>query len=227
MKIYTSMALILAFLVISVSGCVENNTNESVVHILCKIGNLDENCGTGFVIRDDGYILTVFHVVVNDVLDIRINNMKENFTIVLTNGKELKVVNSFNITENLFIIKVDATLKPVRFDDSNSQNNNSNVIIFGYPEGVLKENSGTIIGEGQYNLNDSGTVRHFPNLYIINTSLSTIGGYSGGPVFLNNKLIGISNANTSYFAGIVCDIVIPVNSSILDYINEHDLWRTQ
>jgi len=132
--------------------------------------------GTGFVIRDDGYILTAKHVVENSKFAIAI----------LRNGTPINVEGGVLFNDaDLAIIKINQKLPSVELGDFDSAKVGSKVIFIGYPlfeprqlthEGIVS--STTILSN---------------NVPAITINSIVNRGNSGSPVFLANsgKVVGI------------------------------------
>ncbi|HOO56628.1 MAG TPA: Do family serine endopeptidase [bacterium] len=139
--------------------------------------------GSGFVIRDDGYILTNNHVVadMDEVLVKFVGNDKE---------YEAKVIGTDPVTD-LAVIKIDTkdSLTAVPLGDSDQARVGSWAIAIGNPFGLestvtagIVSAKGRVIGQGPYD-------------DFIQTDAAINPGNSGGPlVNIHGQVIGINSA---------------------------------
>lgn len=154
--------------------------------------------GSGFIISEDGYIVTNNHVV----------EKADEITVKLYNGKEYiaKKVGRDPLTD-LAILKIDAPntkLKPLKLGDSDVAEVGEWVVAIGNPFGL--ESSYTVgiisakgrdLGEGPYD-------------NFLQTDASINPGNSGGPlVNLNGEVIGINTAIIPSGQGL--GFAVPVN----------------
>lgn len=158
-----------------------------------------QSLGTGFVITDDGYLLTNNHVV----------ERADEITVKLYNGKEYKakIVGRDKDTD-IAVIKIEAKgLKPASIGDSDAMNVGDWVVAVGSPFGLeqtvtqgIISAKGRIIGAGPYD-------------DFLQTDAAINPGNSGGPlVNLDGEVIGINSAITSRSGGYEgVGFAIPVN----------------
>ncbi|MCA1932557.1 MAG: trypsin-like peptidase domain-containing protein [Calditerrivibrio sp.] len=154
--------------------------------------------GSGFIISEDGYIVTNNHVV----------EKADEITVKLYNGKEYtaKKVGRDPLTD-LAILKIDTAgnkLKPLKLGDSDAAEVGEWVVAIGNPFGL--ESSYTVgiisakgrdLGEGPYD-------------NFLQTDASINPGNSGGPlVSLNGEVIGINTAIIPSGQGL--GFAVPVN----------------
>ena len=163
--------------------------------------------GTGFVVKEDGYILTNYHVVSNE------NIMNPTLTVTLYNGDsyDAKVV-GFDEFADVALIKIDATgLTPVTLGNSDNVVPGENVAIIGHPLGQLTYSiSKGIISS----INRSITIEGIKmDLYQIDAPVN--GGNSGGPAFNENgQVIGIVNSKYASSSIEGLGFIIPVNKAV-------------
>ncbi len=153
--------------------------------------------GSGFIISDDGYILTNYHVVAGaDEIKVRLSDSRE-FKAVLKGGDEKL---------DLALLKIDAKghLPVAPLGDSDALEVGEWVMAIGNPFGLgqtvtagIVSAKGRVIGSGPYD-------------DFIQTDASINPGNSGGPLF-NSKgeVIGINTAIVAGGQGI--GFAIPVN----------------
>ncbi len=187
-----------------------NETLPSVVHITTK-RNLSfhpvpvEGTGSGIIIREDGYILTNYHVVGN----------AEHPMVVLYNGEEYEaeVVGRDPITD-LAVLKIPKTgLKPAKLGDSSKIRVGETAIAIGNPFRFSNTLTVGVISA----LNRSFRIES--TSYVIEGAIQTDAainpGNSGGPLLnLKGEVIGINTAifsTTQGFQGI--GLAIPINTA--------------
>lgn len=144
-----------------------------------------ESLGSGFFIRNDGHILTNFHVI----------NGAKRITVTTNDGATYVArVKASDKTSDLAILKIDGKsghtkdFIPVKFGDADKARIGDIVLTFGNPyglgisvsQGIISAKSRSIgLGEQQY----------------IQTDAAINQGNSGGPMFdLNGEVIGVNSA---------------------------------
>ena len=153
----------------------------------------DEGSGTGFIVREDGYIVTNFHVVYGS----------QNIEVALSDGRtySAKIVGLDRLTD-IAVIKIGADNLPVIFlDDSDRLRTGDWVITVGNAlalKGGPSVTFGIISGLGRTIRTSGG------DLYdMIQTDAAINQGNSGGPLLnLDGKVIGINTAVHSQAQGI-------------------------
>jgi S1-C subfamily serine protease len=152
---------------------------------------IEKNIGSGFIISDDGLIITNKHVV--DFMDAEYN--------VLTNdGKEYTVDKIYRDSLNdLAILKINAkNLTPLPLGDSSKLQLGQTTIAIGTPLGEFRNTvtTGVISGLGRGITAGSpfeGYVEKLDN--VIQTDASISPGNSGGPLLNSNgEVIGVNTA---------------------------------
>ena len=169
--------------------------------------------GTGFIISDDGYICTNYHVVagvekvkvkvVNDIYSADIIGFDERTDIAL-----LK-------------IKANSKLKPVYFGNSDNVSVGDWAIAIGNPFGLNSSFTvGVVSATGRRDLDLMGDSQTH-----IQTDASINPGNSGGPLLnIYGEVIGINRMIYSQSGGnIGIGFAIPVNTakSVLDQLRQH------
>ena len=169
--------------------------------------------GSGFILSEDGYIVTNYHVV-KDADTIKVTTYDDT-------AYDAKLV-GYDETNDIAVLKVDATgLKPVTIGDSDQLSVGDDVVAIGNPLGELTFSltSGTVSA-----LDRKVTIQNNA-MNLIQTDCAINSGNSGGALF-NDKgeVIGITNAKSSgsYTSASVDNIgfAIPINSvnDIIDSI---------
>jgi serine protease Do len=162
-----------------------------------------KSLGSGFIISNDGYILTNNHVVENtDKILVKISDGKE---------YEAKIVGQDEKTDIALIkIKPNHDLPVAEIGDSDSLRVGEWVIAIGNPFGLsqtvtagIVSAKGRVIGAGPYD-------------NFIQTDASINPGNSGGPLFnMQGKVVGINTAIVAQGQGIGFAIPINMAKSIL------------
>lgn len=143
--------------------------------------------GSGFVITEDGYILTNYHVIEN----------ANSITVTFVDGKSYPATYVGGEESNdIAVIKIEATgLTPVVIGSSDDMLVGEQVTAIGNPLGELTftETTGIISA-----LNRSITVGDGRKMNMIQTDCAINSGNSGGPLFNNHgEVIGIVSAKYS------------------------------
>ncbi len=173
-----------------------------------------EGSGSGFIVSEDGYILTNNHVVANAA----------RVTVVLADKRELsaKVVGRDPNTD-IAVLKVDAKgLPTAQFGDSESLQTGDWVLALGYPMSLgqtttagIVSAKGRSLGIMQQDRNATAPLEHF-----IQTDAAINPGNSGGPlVDLNGRVVGINTAiasPTGFYAGYGFAVPVDLAKRIAD-----------
>lgn len=159
--------------------------------------------GTGFIITEDGYIVTNYHVIQN----------AEKLTITLNNGERYEAsVVGFDSSNEVALIKIDATgLHPVSIGNSDELLVGETVCAIGNPLGELT-NTLTIgvVSALDRSVNTDGTP-----INMMQTDCAINSGNSGGPLFdMNGNCIGITTAK--YYGESIEGIgfAVPINDAM-------------
>jgi S1-C subfamily serine protease len=172
--------------------------------------------GSGFIISEDGYIITNKHVVAYDDVD---------YSVVLNNEKTYKatVIDRDTITD-LAVLKIESQekLHTVELGDSSNLEVGQTVIAIGnalgefsntVSTGVISGLSRTVVAGG------AGNIEKLTN--VIQTDASINPGNSGGPLLdSSGKVIGINTAIASRAQNIGFAISINEAKSVIDSIYE-------
>ena len=143
--------------------------------------------GSGFIISNDGYILTNHHVIENSSA----------ITVSFYDGsnKEAKLV-GYDVSNDIAVLKVDAeNLTPVILGDSDNLNVGDTVLAIGNPLGEL---TFTLTVGAVSALNREITTSTGVTMNLMQTDCAINSGNSGGALFnLYGEVIGITNAKYS------------------------------
>ena len=177
--------------------------------------------GSGFIISDDGYILTNDHVAGNAT----------EVTVTMTNGKhyKAKIIGSDPITD-ICLLKIDEKNLPfIAFGNSDEVIIGEWVIALGNPFGLFELNDKPTVTVGVISATGMN-LEPINNRYYLNmlqTDAAINGGNSGGP--LVNSLGEVIGMNTLIFTGgsgaqgnIGLGFAIPINKvkRIIDELKE-------
>ena len=142
--------------------------------------------GSGFIISEDGYIVTNNHVV----------SGAQTLTVTMTNGEEYPAtIIGADSQNDVALIKIDATgLPTVSIGDSDSIEVGQQVCAIGNPLGELT-NTLTVgyVSALDREINENGTP-----INMFQTDCAINSGNSGGPIFdMHGNVIGITTAKYS------------------------------
>ena len=158
----------------------------SVVAISTTVGNRGTSLGSGFIVSEDGYILTNHHVIENGTSITVTTHSKENYSA--------KVI-CFDDASDLALLKIEATgLNYVTLGDSSDLIVGDQVVAIGHPLGsnVATLTVGYISAKNQSVPTDSSI------LNMLQTDAAINSGNSGGPLFnMKGEVIGITTAKYS------------------------------
>lgn len=174
--------------------------------------------GSGFLISDDGYIVTNNHVVTGGPRGEAVNQV----TVTLTNGKEYKAkIVGRDAASDLALLKIDATGLPfVKFADSSTARVGDWVVAIGNPLGLGSTVTAGIISAVHRSIGQPGVNGAYDRYIQTDTAINR--GNSGGPLFdlkgnvvgINNMLISPVGANIGVNFAIPAEAAIPVINSL-------------
>ena len=143
--------------------------------------------GSGFILTEDGYILTNYHVVENS----------SSITVAMYNGDTYDAtLIGYDESNDVAVLKVDAEgLSPVVLGDSDNLNVGDSVVAIGNPLGELTFS----LTAGLVSAKDREvTLSNSLTMDLIQTDCAINSGNSGGALFnLYGEVIGITNAKYS------------------------------
>jgi serine protease Do len=147
--------------------------------------------GSGFIMSNDGYIITNHHVVAN----------ADRITVTLTDRREYSatVIGSDELSD-VALIKIDATgLHSVKFGDSERVRVGEWVLAIGSPFGLEFSAAAGIVSAKSRNVPSRGPANY---VAFIQTDVAINQGNSGGPLFnLSGEVIGINSQILSSTGG--------------------------
>ena len=173
--------------------------------------------GSGFILSDDGYILTNYHVI----------ESSDSITVSLYDGTTYEAaLIGYDESNDIAVLKVDGQgLSPVILGDSENLNVGDSVVAIGNPLGELTFSltSGTISAMDRQVTMSTGVTMN-----LMQTDCAINSGNSGGALFnLYGEVIGITNAKYSSSSSSEASIdnigfAIPINHvrKIVDSIIE-------
>lgn len=178
---------------------------------------IEQNIGSGFVISEDGLIVTNKHVVADT---------SASYKVLTNDDKKYDVIKiSRDPLNDLAIIKIEAKgLKPLQLGDSSNLKLGQIVIAIGTPLGEFKNTvtSGIISGLGRGITAGSPFENYVERLdNVIQTDAAINPGNSGGPL-INSKgeTIGVNTAVSQEGQNIGFAIPINVIKSLIKNFNE-------
>ena len=163
--------------------------------------------GSGFIISDDGYILTNFHVIEDS----------SSISVSMYNGESFDAdLVGYDESNDIAVLKIEAEgLPPVILGNSDNLNVGDSVVAIGNPLGELTFTltSGAISAKDR-EVTLSGNV----TMNLLQTDCAINSGNSGGALFnLYGEVIGVTNAKYSTSSSSSASIdnigfAIPINS---------------
>ncbi len=200
---------------LSASDIYEENVNSTVgITISAETtsrygyGYTYQASGSGFIISEDGYILTNYHVIEG----------YSTVTVATYSGKtyDAKVI-GYDESNDIAVLQIDADeLKPVTLGDSSKLRVGDDVLAIGNPLGELTFSLTRGIVSA---LSRNVTVESGTTMNLIQTDCAINSGNSGGALFnMNGEVVGITNAkysSNSYSSEASIDNIgfaIPINS---------------
>ena len=185
----------------------------------------NKNSGSGFIIDEEGYIVTNYHVIKRVVTN---NDDNSNFVVVsLYGGRQFTIDTNkifFDALTDIAILKIDGySFTPPERGDSDKVKVGSIAIALGNPLGLFDMSfeptatTGIISGK---NIN-FGLDEDFGSVYkdMIQTDASINPGNSGGPLLnKDGKVIGINTfiitGSEDYKGSVGLNFAIPINRAI-------------
>ncbi len=173
----------------------------------------EQQGGTGFILSDDGYIATNYHVIENaDKVEVRLSNRERTTARIV--GRDPAT--------DLALLKIDVKqrLTPLALGDSDRLRVGEWVMAIGDPLNFDKSVTvGVVSAKGRYGLTGDAATRSFENF--IQTDAAINSGNSGGPLInVNGEVIGINTAMFRPAQNI--GFAVPINTlkSVLPQLRE-------
>ncbi|MBO5892303.1 MAG: trypsin-like peptidase domain-containing protein [Oscillospiraceae bacterium] len=144
--------------------------------------------GSGFILTDDGYVVTNYHVIENA------NQVQVSLSDSKSSSYVAKIV-GYDVAHDVAVLKIEATDLPhVVLGSSNSLAVGDQITVIGNPLGELSytQTVGYISGK------DRGISTDNTMINMLQTDASINSGNSGGPMFnMNGEVVGIITAKYS------------------------------
>jgi len=170
-------------------------------------GGPRQGLGSGFVLDEDGYIITNHHVVDNaDTVTVRLSDDRT---------YEAEIIGTDPLTD-IALLKIDADgpLKAVPLGDSDEIRVGEDVVAIGNPFGLSSTVTTGIVSAKGRNISDG------PYAEFIQTDAAINKGNSGGPLFnMDGEVVGVNSAIYSPSGGSV-GLGFAVTSNIVEHIAE-------
>jgi len=212
-----------------------NNASKSVVGIYViseeSITDIDESTGSGFIIDNEGYVVTNYHVIKRTISEIENKNNKV-IVVKMYGGRSFNVYPEniyFDSLTDLAIFKIDGYNSSFpEIGDSDEVQVGEEVIALGNPLGLFDISFEPTATKGIVSARniDFGLDEDFGSVYknMIQTDASINPGNSGGPLLnKNGEVIGINTfvitGSEEYKGSVGLNFAIPINRAI-SIINE-------
>jgi serine protease Do len=187
----------------------------AVVNVRSDFGGGDGGEGTGFIVREDGVIVTNFHVVAG----------ASRVTVITSEGERFSARPLGGLAEaDLAVLKIQGTgLPTVSLGNSERLRLGETVVALGFAlglEGGPSVTAGIVSATGRTISADSGAIRYED---MIQTDAAINPGNSGGPlVNLEGQVVGINTAGVPAAQGENIGFAIAVNRAkpIVDHAVE-------
>lgn len=148
---------------------------------------MPQDVGTGFIIDDDGHIVTNWHVVEGG----------DAFSVALSDGTQVEAeLIGTDPRDDLAVVKIDPSVVPatVPFGDSSQLRPGQEVLAIGSPLGAFTNSvtAGIVSGLGRNQLySNSPTCQSYSNLIQHDAAINE--GNSGGPLFnMQGEVVGVN-----------------------------------
>lgn len=188
-----------------------NRLSEAVVSIKCPRGQ-----GSGFIIHEDGYVITNAHVIENEtkITIYLFRKLQNTFRNEKIEDVRIIAVNSFlDLALLKFDPPEDMTLTLTYLGEGRPIRQGDTVFAIGNPLGLERSVSKGIVSES--NRAEGGIV-------YIQTTTQINPGNSGGPLFnARGEVIGVTNMGYLFAEGL--NFAIPV-SYVIDFLKNRDAY---
>ncbi len=183
------------------NACTEKNAVDNIRPSTVSIIGRDERgqiaqTGTGFVLRNDGYIMTNRHVVLTDQ-----NQRLASYTIILP-GQERELpaqLVNFDPIVDLALMKAEGIpdLKPIKWGKSSQMEPGDVVIAAGFPSDLFERTTGS----ATFSFGRMSALRIFEGAQFIQHDADINPGNSGGPLVNDcGEVVGV-NTQVSFVPG--------------------------
>ncbi len=188
-----------------------NQIGEAVVQVRTPAG-----LGSGFLINEEGYLITNFHVIEGETqISVEVYHQK-NGELDRQVYKEIRIV-ALNKFQDLALLKIEDKNAPkfvnVNLGESDSLSVGERVFVIGSPLGLERTVTEGIV---------STTTRQFQGGLYLQTTAQINPGNSGGPLFnLRGEVIGVANMKILFGEGI--GFAIPVDQ-VKDFLRHREAF---
>src|SRR5213592_790222 len=172
--------------------------------------------GSGFIIKDDGYLITNFHVIENETqISVEVYHQKDG-QLERKSYKQVKIV-AINKFADLALLKIEDQDAPsfakVLLGDSDALAVGERVFAIGSPLGLERTVTEGIV---------STKTRQYQGELYIQTTAQINPGNSGGPLFnLRGEVVGVTNMKITFGEGL--GFAIPVEA-VKNFLNHRDAF---
>ena len=145
----------------------------------------DMATGSGFIITDDGYVVTNYHVV-EDARTIDV--------VLFDNSSYRATLEGYDSSNDVAVLKMEGEFQPVKLGSSDDLIVGDQVVAIGNPLGELTSTLtvGYVSAKGRDVSTDSATIN------MLQTDCAINSGNSGGPLFnMKGEVVGITTAKYS------------------------------
>ena len=145
----------------------------------------DMATGSGFIITDDGYVVTNYHVV-EDARTIEV--------VLFDNSSYYATLEGYDSSNDVAVLKMEGEFQPVKLGSSDDLIVGDQVVAIGNPLGELTSTLtvGYVSAKGRDVSTDSATIN------MLQTDCAINSGNSGGPLFnMKGEVVGITTAKYS------------------------------
>jgi serine protease Do len=177
-----------------------NLLGEAVVQVRTPGG-----LGSGFIINEDGYLITNFHVIEGETqISVEVY-LQRNGQLERTNYKQIRIV-ALNKFQDLALLKIEDKeafkFAKVTLGDADNLGVGERVFAIGSPLGFERTVTEGIV---------STKTRHFMGDLYLQTTAQINPGNSGGPLFnLRGEVVGVTNMKIVFGEGL--GFAIPVDA---------------
>lgn len=184
-------------------------TTEVAYTNLFGVSSSSDVSGTGFIVSENGYIVTNYHVIEYAYAG------NQNLTVILHDGTSYAaVIVGVEESNDIAVLKIDAVnLTPVEIGDSDSLNVGDTIYAVGNPLGELEFSMST----GHVSALDRviKTDENVDSIKMFQIDAAVNSGNSGGPVYnTEGEVIGVVTAKYSDTGVEGIGFAIPINDAV-------------
>ncbi len=188
----------------------KNIKKQNIKNLVPKLGeavvvvNTPSGLGTGFIINEQGYLITNYHVIEKEK-NLKVTMfIQKNKTVETIVYKKIKII-AYNPFLDLALLRINdipnKKFKYVNFGNINENKVGDTVFAIGTPLGLERSVTQGII---------SSSSRNYNGILYIQTTAPINPGNSGGPLFnLKGEVIGVTNMGYVFSDGL--GFAIPID----------------